>query len=127
MKKRGSILIEAVIALPVIITALIFLIDSSRRMALEVALQQVACLRVRAYVLSGQERVHRDTKRFLTKALGDDLGERVLARARYEEKRERGKASSEVFYRYPQFLSFQTRRGRSHHDEILKRCTYPLS
>jgi len=138
---RGSFLIEAVMLLMPFVLMMFFLLEAFRREIFQVLLIHITCTEARAKALgeSGQE-IDRETQSFLDLALGGVLGRQIDRESQREFRRIRdpkdlrwlnvGKLPgglTERRLRYEQFISFEFRGQRKHHQEIIKRCLFPFS
>ena len=139
--RQGSILVEALLGLGSLLLAILILCEVYRREVYQVVLAHITCMEVRELALGESPlKVHERVREFLRLSLGKEtsvLWERQTQVASYwatdpQILRQRllGRKPglvSERWLRYPQLSSFSFRKGQKHHQEILKRCLYPLS
>lgn len=141
LNQQGSILMEALLGVGCLLLAILILCEVYRREVYQVVLTHITCMEVRELALGESPlKVRERVREFLRSSLGKEasifwesqtrvagywvtdpqiLRQRLLGR--------KPGLVSERWLRYPQLASFSFRKGRKHHQEILKRCLYPLS
>lgn len=138
LQNRGGVLLEGCFAIGLLIFSALLILEVTRRAQFEVALQHLACMRVRGQALGAPaEWIERKSSDFLKTALGS-LAEKVRY-DRYElrDSRELGLLHLghkpggviEVSLNYPQFTRFlRGLQGDSvkHEQELLERCLFPF-
>lgn len=137
---RGSLLVEMTFLMLPITIFFLFNLEVFRRSVFEVVLFRLSCEEVRDAVLGiPREKTNQKTKFFLQRALGEQLGIRVHRASnarlfRVETRAELNRLRlgtqfggvAERYYRYAQFISFEFRNQKKHHQEIIKRCLFPF-
>jgi len=116
--RRGSVWVEALLTLPILVLSTALAIEVARRAYLEVAFHHFAFLSARASAFRSDKAT---AVRFLDTALGPTVV--MSARSLGEGAQYRFRVHS----RYPAFLSFPWRLGRKHHFEVVRECPFPLS
>lgn len=141
LNQQGSILMEALLGGGSLLLAVFILCEVYRREVYQVVLAHVTCMEARELALGEHPlKVQERVRSFIQSSLGNGI--RVLweSQTRISEYfindpriltrwslGSRPGLVSERWLRYPQLASFSFRRGRKHHQEILKRCLFPLS
>jgi len=134
-------LVEAVMLLVPFILLVFLLLEAFRREVFQVVLTHITCTEVRARALGERkEEIDLETQRFLTSALGSALGHDIKENSHKEFQRvtepaelrwlqvgNRPGGLSEIWLRYEQFIGFDSKEKRKHHQEITKRCLFPFS
>lgn len=140
-KKKGFFLVEVIVGVMILIPCTLLILEIIRRELFDLSLQHIACKSVRQLAL-GQSSlsIEKQTRESLTDRFGKKLGQTV-----WESMREKkyfaydveslnwlrlGKRPGsvvELYLRYPQFLQFKTNRTAKHHQELIRRCLYPVS
>ena len=125
---RGSLLLEAVLALPLLVGVSLINIEVVRRARQEVLLEQSAFLFVRARALgASSERALGLVSQFVSLALGSDSAKRYLKQLRIEEAILAGKWRVKFHQRYRTLLNFPVWDQTKHHYEVTRACHFPFS
>lgn len=134
-------MIECLAALGLIVPFLCLIYEATKREVLDINIQHVACLAARQKGLGKSvNQVRREIKNELERLVGKSLGAWLFnhleihlytlsdpQQLRWLELGNQTGSVAEFFIRYPQLLSFQKSKQRKHHQEIIRRCLFPLS
>lgn len=140
-KESGAVFLDSILGLMILLPSLFLVFEINKREILDVSVQHVACLASRKKALGIEEEIiNRAIYESLTERLGKNLGQKVNQelKRKYQLIREQedlrwlglgDKAGmvAEFSLRYPQLYFFETHRGRKHHQELIRRCLFPLS
>lgn len=128
---RGSILVEGLAGVTLLLLAACLNLEVVRRAWYEVTLHHAAFLFARSRALGGgEERSRRLVRRFLFRALGEAKARAVGRGLRLGEDVDSLGLVSRVHYRFPAFLRFPyDAAGRKpawtkHHFEVTRRCRF---
>lgn len=131
---------EVIFGAMVLIPGTLLILETIRREIFDLSMQHIACKSVRQLAL-GQSSlsIEKRIRESLTDRLGKKLGQTVWKSIRkksyfaYDVESlnwlRLGKRSgwvTELYLRYPQFLQFRTNRASKHHQELIRRCLYPV-
>jgi len=140
-KDNGAIFLDSILGLMILLPSLLLVFEINKREILDVSIQHVACLGARQKALGIKEEIiNQAIQKSLAARLGKHLGEKVnqeLKRKyqlfreqedlRWLELGDKAGMVAEFSLRYPQLYFFETHRGRKHHQELIRRCLFPLS
>jgi len=140
-KESGAVLLDSILGLMILLPIFFLIFEINKREILDVSVQHVACLGARQKALGiKDEIINQAIHKSLTARLGKNLGGKVNQelKRKYQLFREQedlrwlglgDKAGmvAEFSLRYPQLYFFETHRGRKHHQELIRRCLFPLS
>jgi hypothetical protein len=123
--QKGSVLIEGVLCIGLILFALTLQIELVRRAGIEILLRHGAFLKARSSVLGSKD--PNVPMRFWTGALGAQRGQEWMKQSRFEVRRFPGMLRSQAYVSYPSFLKFPWKEGIKHGFEVTRRCRFYLS
>lgn len=131
-KPKGSVLIEGVFSLSLLVFGVILNIELVRRARFEVLLHHGAFLWVRGRALGRSEaEMTRVLRRFWETALGETAAKALAHAVRTKEAAVPGGGEVKLFLRYPTFLRFpiekEKREMMKHHFQMTKPCKFPFS
>ena len=126
--RQGSVLIEGIMALTLLLLAVCLNLELLRRAQYEVLLHHGAFFLARGKALgvSGRESRH-ELKLFLERALGRSLGNRLHHFTAVDGQVNSSGSTVTLRYRFPTFLRFEfpNREGQNkHHFELTKVCRF---
>ncbi|NBT57905.1 hypothetical protein EBT16_03880 [bacterium] len=138
---RGVFVVEAALLTIPFILMLFLLLESFRREVFNILLGHIVCAEVRGRALGeSPDRIEHKAKDFLKSSLGEVLGKSTwkASRGTHFRATDLDKLSwlrvgkhpggvSERILRYEQFISFENKNRKKHHQEIIKRCLFPFS
>ena len=132
---------DSILGLMILLPSLFLVFEINKREILDVSVQHVACLAAREKALGIKEEIiNQGIHESLAERLGKNLGGKIdqELKRKYQLFREqedlrwlglgdRAGMVAEFSLRYPQLYFFETHQGRKHHQELIRRCLFPLS
>lgn len=126
-RQRGSVSLEAVLALPPLCAAVLGCAELARRSYVEVLAHHGAFLVSRAAALDSRQLGSREIASFWRAALGHKAAGEWEKRANVTIDSFDGVQVTRVHLKYPVWLSFPWGRGRKRFFEVTRRCRFPIS
>lgn len=137
---RGASLVEVVFGIMVLIPCFLLLLEMFRRELFDLSIQHIACATARKKALGKKETtIEQSMKETLVSRLGRGLGTTIYDSIKSKNYRvadmeylkwlklgHKPGVVSELHLRYPQFYQFRTNRGFKHHQELIRRCLFPV-
>lgn len=125
---KGSIILETVIVLPILLFTVLLNLELVQRAKWEVVLQHGAFLFVRTRVLGGSHQMAKaQLSNFLTQALGEGKARKFMLNLRLLEQWDPSKLTVKFQHRYRTLLKFPMGNETKHHYEVTRECHFPLS
>lgn len=138
---RGVFAIEVMLLIVPFILMVFMLLESFRREVFNVVMTHITCVEARGRALGESSlEIEIKTRDFLEASLGENLGKVFWKSSRLNlfkvsEPRQLnwlrlGKLPggiAERWFRYEQFISFEVKKQKKHHQEIIERCLFPFS
>lgn len=137
---RGASLVEVVFGIMILIPCFLLVLEIFRREVFDLSIQHVACATARKKALGKKSTtIERSMKETLVSRLGRELGTSIYDSIKSKNYRFTDEGSlkwlklgtkpgivTELYLRYPQFYQFRTHRGSKHHQELIRRCLFPV-
>ena len=128
VRPKGSLLLEAVFSLPVLVLAVMINFELIRRAQHEVLMQQGAFILARARALgSSSDGARREVRMFFESAYGREGARAFWKGLTIQESWKPSGVTVKFHRRYRSFLIFPLKNGFKHHFEITRECHFPLS
>ncbi len=125
---RGQVILEAVIAIPLVIWLLGMGLDLLRRVQLHAIFHHAACRLVRERVLYvPRTRLEPRAATLVESLMAGALKGNEFQATIPKPKEQSGRGTEvRLHHRYPAFVPFPWRGGTKHHMEVTERCFFPI-